>query len=148
MIRFYEAFRAKDGNAMARCYGPEATFSDPVFPQLKGPEVGGMWKMLCNRSQDIKIDYHVKKLTPENAIVEWNAYYTFSKTGRKVHNRVSSHLQIKGDHVISHIDTFDFYAWSRQAFGLLGVILGRTRFLKNKVRKEAANSLHQFLAKH
>src|SRR5436190_2219712 len=38
--RFYAAFAARDGAAMAACYAPDATFSDPVFTDLKGEEPG------------------------------------------------------------------------------------------------------------
>ena len=30
--RFYAAFGRRDGDAMAACYAPDASFSDPVFP--------------------------------------------------------------------------------------------------------------------
>jgi hypothetical protein len=40
--RLYQAFQKQDGAAMAACYHPDATFSDPVFPNLKGKEIGAM----------------------------------------------------------------------------------------------------------
>ena len=43
--RFYTAFQAKDAEAMARCYAPDARFSDPVFTDLQGPLPGDMWRM-------------------------------------------------------------------------------------------------------
>ncbi|MFT4048815.1 MAG: nuclear transport factor 2 family protein [Solirubrobacterales bacterium] len=36
--RFYAAFASRDGETMAACYAPDATFSDPVFPDLSGYE--------------------------------------------------------------------------------------------------------------
>ena len=37
--RFYEAFQRRDVDAMAACYAPDVTFSDPVFVGLHGGEV-------------------------------------------------------------------------------------------------------------
>ena len=54
--RFYAAFGRRDGDAMAACYAPDASFSDPVFPGLKGSEPGAMWRMLTGRSEDLKVE--------------------------------------------------------------------------------------------
>lgn len=37
--RFYQAFQRLDGEAMAACYAPQATFHDPAFGEL----VGARW---------------------------------------------------------------------------------------------------------
>lgn len=44
---FYGAFAAHDADRMVACYAPDAEFSDPVFPLLRGDEVRAMWRMLC-----------------------------------------------------------------------------------------------------
>ncbi len=54
--RFYEAFGAGDGEAMAACYAPDVHFSDPVFPDLNGDEAGDMWRMLTARAEDLEIE--------------------------------------------------------------------------------------------
>ena len=54
--RFYGAFGRRDGAAMAACYAPDATFSDPVFPDLRGEEPGAMWRMLTGRADDLRIE--------------------------------------------------------------------------------------------
>ena len=53
--RFYAAFAARDGEGMAGCYHPEARFSDPVFSDLRGDEVGAMWRMLTGRGVDLVV---------------------------------------------------------------------------------------------
>lgn len=55
--RFYTAFQKRDGAAMAACYHPDVQFSDPVFTGLRGPRAGGMWKMLCERGKDLKVEF-------------------------------------------------------------------------------------------
>ena len=32
--RFYDALGRRDASEMVACYAPDATFSDPVFPEL------------------------------------------------------------------------------------------------------------------
>ena len=55
--RFYTAFARRDHQTMAACYAPDAEFGDPVFQDLRGPEVPGMWRMLCERGTDLRIEF-------------------------------------------------------------------------------------------
>ncbi len=130
---------------MSSCYHEQVHFSDPVFPDLAGESAKGMWKMLCSRSNDLRLEF---KLGPakENGIeVNWLASYTFTKTGRPVKNRVKSHLLVANGKIISHRDHFSFWRWSSQALGLAGIVLGWSPFLKSRVRREAARGLARFL---
>ena len=52
----YRAFQRRDNAAMAACYAPDAVFQDPVFA-LEGWRVGAMWRMLCERGTDLRIEY-------------------------------------------------------------------------------------------
>ena len=54
--RFYAAFDRRDGDAMAACYAPDARFSDPVFPDLRGDQPGRMWRMLTSQAQELRIE--------------------------------------------------------------------------------------------
>ena len=59
--RFYDAFAALDGDAMAACYAEDAAFDDEAFSLRGRREVGSMWKMLCGATRDKGAD--VWKLT-------------------------------------------------------------------------------------
>lgn len=143
--RFYEAFKKADAETMAACYADHASFSDPVFPHLTSQEVQGMWRMLCGRSRDFRLDFHIQKIDEHHFQVNWNASYTFSKTGRQVHNHIEAHLELDQGRIVRHQDKFDFWRWSRQALGVPGLLLGWTPILRNAVRKEAAQALQNFL---
>ncbi len=54
--RFYAAFDRKDGDAMAACYHPDARFSDPAFGELRGAEIGRMWRMLTERGEELEVE--------------------------------------------------------------------------------------------
>lgn len=142
--RFYTAFAALDGDAMAACYAPDARFSDPVFPDLHGDGIGAMWRMLCLGARDWGLEYRVLAADADGARVAWTATYRFSATGRLVRNRVTSTLRIVDDRIVAQVDRFDFWRWSRQALGPPGLLLGWTQWLRHKVRAQAAARLAQF----
>lgn len=145
--RFYDAFARCDGAAMEACYAPDVSFSDPVFPDLNGPEAGGMWRMLTDQATDLKIELAEHGSEGDAGHARWIANYTFSRTGRHVTNDVSASFRFGTDGLITeHVDDFDFWRWSRQALGPPGVLLGWTPIVKGGVRKQAAASLEKFLA--
>ena len=89
--RFYQAFQRRDHAGMAACYHPEATFEDAAF-QLKGAEIGQMWRMLCERGRDLRLAYNDVAADEHAGRATWDARYTFSQTRRKVHNHIQAHL--------------------------------------------------------
>ena len=143
---FYEAFARKDYQKMAECYHPEATFSDPAF-QLRGPEIAAMWKMLITRGKDLELTFSKVEADAQRGSANWEARYTFSQTGHKVHNIIHAEFQFRGGRIWSHTDTFSFHRWARQALGLKGWLLGGTTFLRKKVQQSAMEGLQKFMSK-
>ncbi|MBL8954530.1 MAG: hypothetical protein JNK82_27370, partial [Myxococcaceae bacterium] len=47
-----------------------------------------------------------------------------------------------------HTDSFDFGAWSRQALGPSGLLLGWSPLVKNKVRAQAAKGLDLYMLRN
>lgn len=146
ITRFYTAFSTRDAATMGACYAEDATFSDPVF-DLRGPRIGGMWRMLCERGTDLQIVHSGVEADDATGRAHWDAAYTFSATGRKVLNRIDASFTFVDGRIQSHTDTFDFWAWTRMALGPTGMLLGWTPLLRNKVRGQAAKGLEQYLAK-
>ena len=144
---FYNAFAAKDGAAMATAYAPEARFSDPVFTDLHGAEVGAMWQMLCARATDLRVAASGISADELSGQAHWEAWYTFTKTGRKVHNVIDATFEFFDGKIIAHRDTFDLWRWAGMALGPSGKLLGWTPFLQNAVRKEAQAGLAKYMAK-
>ena len=65
-----------------------------------------------------------------------------------MHNKIDAAFTFDGNGLIAtHRDRFDFWAWSRQALGTPGLLLGWSPFLRNKVRATAAGNLQRFLTK-
>ena len=144
--RFYTAFAQLDYRTMQQLYSPEPIFNDPVFGILQGAEVGAMWEMLCRNACNFSLRFSdIQWLDAEYATCRWEASYTFSKTGRKVINHIKAHLRIENGCITEHTDQFNFWAWSRQALGLSGLLLGWSGYLQNKVRANARKSLDRFM---
>jgi ketosteroid isomerase-like protein len=139
--RFYAAFAARDGEAMAACYAPDARFSDPVFTDLRGDEPGDMWRMLTGRAEDLSVRLAEHEADDSSGSAHWLADYTFSATGRKVHNDVRASFRFADGLIAEHRDAFSFHAWARQALGPVGLALGWTPLVKGKVRREARAGL-------
>ncbi|MBK6695287.1 MAG: nuclear transport factor 2 family protein [Myxococcales bacterium] len=145
--QFFEAFARRDAETMGSLYRDDATFSDPAFPDLDAQGVRDMWSMLLSRSKDLAITFEV--LGENGAVVQtrWVARYTFSGTGRKVENIVTSSQTIVGGKIQKQVDAFDFWRWSGQALGLSGKLLGWSGFLRKKVQGVAAKGLATFREK-
>ena len=144
---FYAAFAKRDAVGMARCYHADIFFSDPAFTSLRGKEVTAMWSMLCARGKDLEIilgDVHADE---EGGSAHWDANYTFSQTGRKVHNKIDARFAFRDGKIVRHLDTFSFWAWAKQALGPAGLMLGWFGPFKNVVRKKADAGLRDYMAK-
>jgi ketosteroid isomerase-like protein len=143
--RFYSAFDARDGAAMAACYAPDAHFSDPVFPDLDGDEAGAMWRMLTAQATELRIELLEHAADGASGSARWRAHYVFSQTGRPVVNDVRATFRFAEGLIADHVDEFGFHRWARQALGPAGLLLGWTPLLKAQVRRKAAASLARFM---
>jgi ketosteroid isomerase-like protein len=145
--KFYTAFANRDAAGMAACYHSSVTFSDEIFTHLEGARATGMWRMLCERGKDLKVE--VSDVEADEAVgrARWEAWYTFSKTGRPVHNKIEARFEFRDGKIIRHRDRFSFHAWARQALGPMGRLFGWTPFFRNRVRAEAERNLDAFLSK-
>ncbi len=142
--RFYDSFAALDAEGMKACYHPDVVFTDPAFGELRGPQAGAMWTMLCARAKDLEVSVSDVEADDQRGHAHWDARYTFGQTGRKVLNRIDAEFEFRDGLIIRHADTFDFYAWARQALGPAGLLLGWTPVIQNRVRSAARAGL----AKH
>ena len=144
--QFYAAFQKLDHRAMVSCYSDEIVFFDPVFGLLKNQEVAFMWEMLCKNAKDFSLEYgNIIALDDEYFTCDWTATYTFSKTGRKVVNRVKANMRFLNGRIIEHSDAFSLHQWSRQALGWPGAVFGWNSFFQRKIKNQAKRSLLKFI---
>lgn len=144
--KFYQSFQNFDAESMIACYHQEITFEDPAFGVLKGEKAKNMWRMLCKSLKEQKGEIRFSNIVSDNntGTANWEAYYTFSITGKKIHNIIKSEFEFKDGLIIKHTDTFDLYKWSKQALGFKGVLIGWTPFFKKKLNIQTNRLLSQF----
>ena len=147
LVRFYGALARRDGDAMAACYHPEVRFRDPVF-DLHGARAGAMWRMLCDRGTDLRVVASDLRADDDTGAAHWSADYTFTATGRPVHNEIDAAFTFDDGLIRTHRDAFSLWRWSRQALGLPGVLLGWSSPLQSRIRAQAAKGLDAYVARH
>lgn len=103
--------------------------------------------MLCERAKDLRVEFRDIEANDSTGCAQWEAWYTFSPTGRQVHNRIDACFEFREGKIIRHRDSFDFWAWASQALGPTGLLLGWSGFIKDRVRSQAGKNLAAFLRK-
>jgi hypothetical protein len=146
--QFYTAFQNKDFRTMQNAYHPKGKFSDPVFQNLSSEEVQAMWQMLITSGSDLKLIFNKVQANDSKGSAHWEAWYTFSGSGRKVHNIIDANFEFKDGKIYWHRDHFYFWRWSKMALGTSGLLLGWSSFLRKKVRRTANSRLLKFIAKN
>ena len=143
---FYKSFNDLDPETMVNFYHKDIVFEDPVFGTLKGEKVKNMWKMLCASQKKNRFKVTVSNITTniQNGSAHWEAHYFFSKTGRKVYNKIDASFEFKDGKIIKHTDHFNLHNWAKQALGFKGYLIGGTSFFRRKMMKQTNNLLKKF----
>ena len=143
--RFYDSFAALDAAGMRECYHPEVVFSDPAFGELRGAQAGAMWAMLCSRATDLEVSATDVEAADPRGRAHWDARSTYGQTGRPVLNRIDAEFEFRDGLIVRHTDRFGFWAWARQALGPVGLLLGWTPLIRNRVRANARRGLEKYM---
>ena len=141
--KFYRSFAASDADGMISCYAENIEFRDPAFGELKGNDAKNMWRMLL-RNRGIKITFDNVKADDKTGSADWIAEYVFSRTGRKVINKVSATFEFLDGKIIKHTDRFNLWKWAGQALGLKGYLLGWTPMIQQKIQRQTNALLKKF----
>ncbi|HEY6073450.1 MAG TPA: nuclear transport factor 2 family protein [Anaerolineales bacterium] len=141
----YSAFQRREGEKMASCYDEAAIFSDPAFGTLRGPEIGAMWRMLCGRATDLRISFDKVSADEHSGKAHWEAWYTFSASGRPVHNVIEAAFEFRDGKIVEHHDSFNFWRWASMALGPVGTFAGWLPLVQRQVRSRARQGLNTFM---
>jgi ketosteroid isomerase-like protein len=149
ITEFYSSFSRLEADKMIACYHKNVVFEDPAFGVLEGDRAKAMWQMLCEsqKGKDFKVTFSNIEASEKEGSANWEAFYTFSKTGRKVHNKINAQFEFKDGLIIKHTDYFNLHKWAKQAMGFKGLILGRTRYFKSKLRAQTNSLLDNYIKK-
>jgi len=143
---FYKAFKNLDSETMVSCYHDDIKFKDPAFGILKGERAKNMWRMLCDSQKGKNFVVEASNIvsSDDKVTAHWEVHYTFSRTGRKIHNIIDAEFEFKDGKIINHIDNFNLHKWAKQAMGFKGLLLGGTNFFKNKLQSQTNYLLSKF----
>lgn len=144
--KFYSSFAKGDAEGMVSCYANDVVFQDPAFGVLHGDKAKAMWRMLL-KSADVNVTFSNVGADAATGSADWVATYKFSKTGRNVVNKVSARFTFKDGLITQHTDSFDMWAWTKQALGMPGYLLGWSSYLRNKINGQAVARLEAYIAK-
>ncbi len=142
--KFYTALGHRNADAMVSCYHKDVIFEDPGFGKLKGERAKKMWRMLCNKGKDLEVVFSNIKIDDQKGSAHWEVSYTFSQTGRSVHNSINAQFEFKHGKIIKHTDDFNLHRWASQAIGWKGILLGGTGFFKKKLQQQTNKLLDKF----
>jgi ketosteroid isomerase-like protein len=144
--RFYSCFQRRDARGMNECYHAEVEFSDPVFPALHGQRALGMWRMLCERGTDLRLEFRDVAADDLAGRAHWEADYTFTLTGRAVHNVIDAEFEFRNGRIVRHRDRFDLPRWLSMALGWKGTLLGIVPGGRGLLRRTFTRALDEWLA--
>lgn len=142
--RLYGALDRRDGDTMAACYLPDATFRDPVFGTLQGEEIASMWRMLTKGAKDLRAELVEYDADERSGHARWRAEYLFPPTRRHVTNEVQASFRFGSGAIAEHVDDFSFFTWCRQALGPTGLVLGWSPPGRRVVQGRARAQLRRF----
>jgi len=145
--KFYTALNNCDGATMVSCYHEDIVFEDPAFGILKGERAKAMWLMLTEsqKGKGFKVDFSNVKANENNGLAHWEAFYKFSQTGRKVHNKIDASFEFKDGLIIKHTDVFNVHKWAKQAMGIKGLLFGGMGFFQKKLNSKTNYLLDKFI---
>jgi hypothetical protein len=121
-----------------------ATFRDIAFDLRGKKQIHAMWHMICEG--DIRATCRFVEANDDagRAVVEDD--YTFSATGRKVHNVIESHFRFRDGLIVEQRDYCDARRWAAMALGgIEGRLAGWFRLLR---ARKAREKLQAFLNNH
>jgi uncharacterized protein len=142
--KLYNGLERHDHDAMADCYHPDATFADIAFDLRGREQIHAMWHMIAE--SDLESTYSIESCNARDGVVGWIADYTFTDTGRRVHNVLRSRLVLNDGLIVEHRDDSDPWKWGLQA---LGPVKGPLAWLVPAIRqRKAAEKLADFISRH
>ena len=144
--RWFDALARLDAEAMAACYHPSASFTDPLFPDLRGERVAWRWRMLAGGAADMRLSYDILAGDDRKATVRWRARWRLCGSGRVVSNEVRSTFTFWDGCIVRQVDEFGFWRWSRESLGLTGLVLGWIPAVRRAAGRRALAQLDRLVA--
>ena len=126
----------------------DARFTDPVFDLDRRRRSARCGRCCASAARDLRVEWRDIRADDATGSAHWEPRYTFSATGRPVHNVIDSAFTFEAGRIVRHVDTFDLWRWSRMALGAKGVLLGWSPFVRKAIRRQARRGLDAWMSSH
>lgn len=120
---------------MAACYHPMASYSNPVFPDLRGAWPGAMWKLALARAEQLQVQWDIAYADARKAQVIWRA--SWRERGRARHIEAAATMALWDGDIVRHVDEFRFARWAAQAVGVPALLLAWLPAFQRTVQQRA-----------
>jgi hypothetical protein len=139
--RFFSAYANADPVAMSACLHPQISYSDPLFPDLRGVRVGLRWHWQLRHATEFKLQKQIMFMDERKAQLKLDVAYLWH--GRAVHHEVLSTLTIWDDLIVRQIDEYPYWPYAKQAYGVAGHLLGGLGWAQSVVQRRAAAAVEE-----
>lgn len=147
----YSSLRARDAEAAAACYAPDAYFEDIAFRLGRREDIFTMWRLVCDDKTELKVThFEIVSADDERGRGWWFADYEFKPARflprRSVSNGIVSAFVFRRGEILRQDDLCNPKDWAKQAYPFpLSRIVGRFELLR---RIGARSKLRKFLKAH
>jgi hypothetical protein len=141
IVRFFEAYNQNDWQSIARCYHDKASFSDPIYPDLREESIVYLWFDRLATRKKVDLKFRVVFADERKVQVEWSGLSPLH--GRSVRINGLSTFALWDEAIVRHVDEYSFVDWSRQALGWKAWLMGGLRFYQTRVQRSARSQLDQ-----
>ncbi len=138
---FFRAYAKADPVLIGQCLHQQISFSDPLFPDLRGARALLRWHWLLRQTQDLSVQHQVIFADDRKAQLKVNVSYSWH--GRQVNLPVLTTLTIWDDLIVRHVDEYSYYEYAKQAQGLAGRVLGALPMAQSAVQRRALQAVDE-----
>ena len=142
IIHFLDSFSKRDFEEMNRMYSDDIVFFDPKVGLLREGIAKKLWKYQYENVNNFSFSFgEVIQVDEEYYTCENIILYRHPQTKRKIKDKRKSYFRMENGKIVEQSDAFKFYAWNRQAFGIMGWVLGWSTFFQKRVKNNILSSL-------
>ncbi len=142
--RFIDSLSRRDVAALQAGYHAQASLSDPLHPDLRGPQVGCLWRWRLHRCEG----WDVRALTwagdERKARLRWQVDWRLRERGGRGRTTIDTTFTFWDDLIVRQVDEYPVWPQLGRCQGLTGWALGWLPAWQGRSRRVLAGRLAEF----
>lgn len=140
------ALARHDVEGLERCYHPDVSYGDPMFPELEGRDrVLALWRMVFDRTTGLRVAHRAVTTDKYRGSAACVFTYVIAESGREIETRTEALFHFEDGLIVRHHNEYDFRHWSKVVLGRpTGLISGWTPRLRDSIRSGARKALQAY----